>query len=47
MFGRLLPKETSFYDFFEEHARLTVTGTAEFVSLVSSGANIDAKAKRI
>ena len=47
MFGRLLPKETSFYDFFEEHARLTVNGTAEFVSLVSSGANIDAKAKRI
>lgn len=47
MFGRLLPKETSFYDFFEEHAQLTVTGTAEFVSLVSSSANIDAKAKRI
>ena len=47
MFGRLLPKETSFYDFFEEHARLTVQGTAEFVSLVSSAANIDAKAKRI
>jgi predicted phosphate transport protein (TIGR00153 family) len=47
MFGRLLPKETSFYDFFEEHARLTVTGTGEFVSLVSSAANIDAKAKRI
>ncbi len=47
MFGRLLPKETSFYDFFEEHARLTVQGTAEFVSLVSSAANIEAKAKRI
>jgi predicted phosphate transport protein (TIGR00153 family) len=47
MFGRLMPKETSFFDFFEEHAALTVSGTKEFVSLVSSGANIDAKAKRI
>ncbi|HLU65527.1 MAG TPA: DUF47 domain-containing protein [Kofleriaceae bacterium] len=47
MFGRLLPKETSFFDFFEEHARLTVNGTSEFQSLVSSGANIEAKAKRI
>jgi len=47
MFGRLLPKETSFYDYFEEHARLTVTGTSELLSLVSSAANIPAKAKRI
>jgi|SRR6266545_4488802 len=47
MFGRLLPKETSFFDFFEEHARLTVTGTTEFVSMVSSANSIDAKAKRI
>jgi uncharacterized protein len=47
MFGRLLPKETSFFDFFDEHARLTVTGTNELRSLVSSGANIDAAARRI
>ncbi len=47
MFGRLLPKETSFFDFIEEHAALTVDGAREFVSLVQSGANIDAKAKRI
>ena len=47
MFGRLLPRETSFFDFFEQHAALTVAGTKEFVSLVSSGANIDAKARRI
>src|SRR5690606_14249676 len=47
MFVRLLPKETMFFDFFEEHARLTVNGTSEFQSLVSSGANIEAKAKRI
>jgi uncharacterized protein len=47
MFGRLLPKETSFIDFIEEHAALTVDGAQEFVSLVTSGANIDAKAGRI
>ncbi len=47
MFGRLLPRETSFYDYFEEHASLTVTGTAELVSMVSGPVNISAKAKRI
>jgi len=47
MFGRLLPKETSFFEFFERHAALTVEGAKEFLSLVSTGANIGAKAKRI
>jgi uncharacterized protein len=47
MFGRLLPRETSFFDFFEQHARLTVDGTKEFLSLVQDGVNIPAKAKRI
>jgi len=47
MFGRLLPKETSFFDLFEQHAALTVDGTGEFLSLVSAGLNIEAKAKRI
>lgn len=47
MFGRLLPRETSFFDLFEQHAALTVQGTKEFQSLVSTGANITAKAKRI
>jgi hypothetical protein len=47
MFGRFLPKETSFFDFFEQHASLTVEGTKEFLSLVSTGANIETKAKRI
>src|SRR6266850_6549744 len=47
MFGRLLPRETSFFDFFERHAALTVQGVKEFLSLVSTGANIGAKAKRI
>ena len=47
MFGRFLPKETSFFDFFEQHAALTVEGTREFLSMVTTGANIPSKAKRI
>src|SRR5262245_52924712 len=47
MFGRLLPRETSFFDFFERHAALTVEGAKEFLSLASTGANIPAKARRI
>jgi len=47
MFGRLLPRETSFFDFFEQHAELTVEGTQEFLALVTTGANIPTKAKRI
>ncbi len=47
MFGRFLPRETSFFDFFEEHAALTVEGAKEFLSLVSTGANIETKARRI
>jgi len=47
MFGRLLPRETSFFDFFERHATMTVEGCKEFLSLATTGANIVAKAKRI
>ncbi len=47
MFGRLLPRETSFFDFFEKHAATTVQGAQEFLSLASTGANVVAKAKRI
>jgi uncharacterized protein len=47
MFGRFLPKETSFFDFFEQHAALTVEGAKEFLSLVTTGANIEAKSRRV
>lgn len=47
MFGRLLPRETSFFDFFEQHAALTLEGARELLSLASTGANVSAKAKRI
>src|SRR5438034_4092 len=47
MFGRLLPRETSFFDFFDKHAAITVVGAKEFLSLATTGANVSAKAKRI
>jgi len=47
MFGRFLPKETSFFDFFEQHSALAVEGCKEFLSLTSTGANVSAKARRI
>jgi uncharacterized protein len=47
MFGRLLPRETSFFDFFEQHAAKTVEGTKEFLSMVTTGANIESKCRRI
>jgi hypothetical protein len=47
MFGRFLPRETSFFDFFEQHAGLTIEGTKEFLSMVTTGANIPAKCRRI
>jgi hypothetical protein len=47
MFGRLLPRETSFFDFFERHGETTKKGTAEFMAMVSEGGNIAARAVRI
>ncbi len=47
MFGRLLPRETSFFDFFEQHAKLTLEGAKAFRELVEPGSNIVASAKRI
>jgi predicted phosphate transport protein (TIGR00153 family) len=43
----LLPRETTFFDFFEQHAALTIEGTKEFLSMVTTGANIAAKCRRI
>jgi hypothetical protein len=47
MFSRLLPRQTAFFDFFDRHAQLTVEGARDFRSLVSTAANIVAKARRI
>jgi predicted phosphate transport protein (TIGR00153 family) len=47
VFGRLLPRETSFFDFFEQHAQLTLDGARAFRELVELGANVSVMAKRI
>ena len=47
MFGRLLPKSGKFYDFFERHAKLIVSGASEFKDLVADPVHLEAKAKRI
>jgi predicted phosphate transport protein (TIGR00153 family) len=47
MFGRFLPKEKSFFDFFEQHATLTVQGTKEFLEMVTDGLKIETRARRI
>ena len=47
MLGRFLPRETSFFDFFEQHAALTIEGTKEFLSMVTTGANVATKCRRI
>jgi hypothetical protein len=49
MFGRLLPKNVSFFDFFERHALKTVEGAKEFLSLAQGGtpAHVLAISKRI
>jgi predicted phosphate transport protein (TIGR00153 family) len=47
MFGRILPRETNFFDYFDRHAALTVAGSKEFLSLVATQANVAPKAKRI
>src|SRR5690606_30362134 len=36
MFGRLLPKEGKFFDFFNEHAELCVKGSREMVALMTN-----------
>jgi len=47
MFKRLLPREESFFDYFEQHATLIVQGTQVFLELLSDDSNRAAKAKRI
>jgi predicted phosphate transport protein (TIGR00153 family) len=47
VFGRFLPRETSFFDFFEQHAALTVAGTKEFLDLATTAVNIPARCRRI
>jgi predicted phosphate transport protein (TIGR00153 family) len=47
MFGRLLPKETSFFDFFDRHAAKTVEGAQQFLALARGEMDVTSGAKRI
>jgi predicted phosphate transport protein (TIGR00153 family) len=47
MFGRLLPREESFFDFFEQHADVLVRGTAAFAKLFEPKADIAAITKQV
>ena len=46
MLSRLLPRQTNFFDFFEQHAALTVASAGEMAKL-ASGARIDEVARNI
>lgn len=47
MLRRLLPRETSFFDYFEKHAELTIQGARAFLEMVSGGTNPVARAAQI
>jgi predicted phosphate transport protein (TIGR00153 family) len=47
VFGRLLPREESFFDFFEQHADVLVRGTATFAKLFEPNADIPAITRQV
>ena len=47
MFAKLLPRETTFFDFFERHASITEQAVSEFLRMCDHGANHVSLAKRI
>ncbi|MGI8905029.1 MAG: DUF47 domain-containing protein [Candidatus Sumerlaeaceae bacterium] len=47
MFKRFLPKETSFFDYFEQHAAVTMRGCQELLALTSNDSDIGYHAGRI
>ena len=47
MFRALLPRDTSFFDFFEKHAALTVEGAKEFLALAGDTRDLASRARRI
>lgn len=47
MLSRLLPRQTNFFDFFEQHVALTVEGARELGKLAEDGANVEDIARRI
>lgn len=47
MFRNLLPKETSFFDYFEQHSALATQACQELLALASGNVDVAAKAVRI
>ena len=47
MLNRLMPRETSFFEFFERHAATTVRGCHELLDMANSGTDFEARARRI
>jgi hypothetical protein len=47
MWRRLLPRETSFFDYFEKHAALVIRGARALLELVADSVDPTAKAKEI
>ena len=47
MFGRFIPKETSFFDFFEKHIEIVQKAAHELVAMTDQGANIADHAENI
>lgn len=47
MLKKLMPRETSFFEFFERHAATTVRGCRELLDLATAGTDFEARARRI
>ncbi|HET6639534.1 MAG TPA: DUF47 family protein [Gemmatimonadota bacterium] len=47
MLNKLMPRETSFFEFFERHAATTVRGCRELLDLANAGTDFEARARRI
>ena len=47
MFGSLLPKNTDFFDYFEQHIALTIEGCRELQALAGDGAEMSVRIARI
>lgn len=47
MFRSLMPRETNFFQYFEQHCQLIIEGSREFLALVSDGKTIAAHVQRI
>ena len=47
MFRRLLPKETNFFEFFEQHSKLSIEACAELDAIASNPAELSRRSERI